>query len=66
MLTIARAYSMILNFKSMFYAVIFRYPSVSLLEPDWARADADADDVDFQLPEHLRSTGQDNGEEVMQ
>ncbi|BAN99788.1 hypothetical protein E05_50220 [Plautia stali symbiont] len=39
--------------------------AVSALVPDWAKADADADDADFQLPEHLRSTGQDNVEEVV-
>ncbi|MDR5615366.1 MAG: hypothetical protein RAM38_14480, partial [Arsenophonus sp.] len=39
--------------------------AVSELVPDWAKADADADDADFQLPEHLRSTGQDNVEEVV-
>ncbi|BGI52595.1 MAG: DUF3102 domain-containing protein [Candidatus Hamiltonella defensa (Ceratovacuna japonica)] len=38
--------------------------AVSELVPDWAKADADADDADFQLPEHLRGTGQDNGEEA--
>ncbi|WP_334470168.1 DUF3102 domain-containing protein [Arsenophonus sp. PmNCSU2021_1] len=39
--------------------------AVSALVPDWAKADADADDADFQLPEHLRGTGQDNGEEAV-
>ncbi|MGX8941957.1 DUF3102 domain-containing protein [Symbiopectobacterium sp. Eva_TO] len=39
--------------------------AVSALVPDWAKADADADDADFQLPEHLRGTGQDNVEEVV-
>ncbi|BAN95448.1 hypothetical protein E05_06820 [Plautia stali symbiont] len=32
--------------------------------PDWVNADAEAEDADFQLPEHLRGTGQDSGEEV--
>ncbi len=52
----------------MCYVVIFRYPThaVSALVPDWTKADADADDADFQLPEHLRGTGQDNVEEVVQ
>ncbi|PAV03356.1 hypothetical protein CBG25_08090 [Arsenophonus sp. ENCA] len=40
--------------------------AVSELVPDWAKADADVDDADFQLPEHLRGTGEDNGEEVVQ
>ncbi|WP_334467735.1 DUF3102 domain-containing protein [Arsenophonus sp. PmNCSU2021_1] len=40
--------------------------AVSALVPDWTKADADADDADFQLPEHLRGTGQDNVEEVVQ
>ncbi|MDR5611047.1 MULTISPECIES: DUF3102 domain-containing protein [unclassified Arsenophonus] len=33
--------------------------------PDWVKDDADAEDADFQLPEHLRGTGQDSGEEVV-
>ncbi|HGJ5884574.1 MAG TPA: hypothetical protein ACHBY7_15890, partial [Arsenophonus sp.] len=35
--------------------------AVSEAVPDWVKADAE--DADFQLPEHLRGTGQDSGEE---
>ncbi|HGJ5866387.1 MAG TPA: hypothetical protein ACHBZ9_05010, partial [Arsenophonus nasoniae] len=37
--------------------------AVSEAVPDWVKADAE--DADFQLPEHLRGTGQDSGEEVV-
>ncbi|RXK34506.1 hypothetical protein BBD39_03590 [Arsenophonus endosymbiont of Bemisia tabaci Asia II 3] len=33
--------------------------------PDWVKVDAEAEDADLQLPEHLRGTGQDNREEVV-
>nr|CBA75524.1 phage transcriptional regulator [Arsenophonus nasoniae] len=39
------------------------YHAVSEAVPDWVKADAEAEDADFQLPEHLRGTGQDSGEE---
>jgi hypothetical protein len=40
--------------------------AVSEVIPDWVKDDSDAEDADFQLPEHLRGTGGDNGEEVVQ
>ncbi|WGM00983.1 DUF3102 domain-containing protein [Arsenophonus nasoniae] len=39
------------------------YHAVSEAVPDWVKADDKAEDADFQLPEHLRGTGQDNSEE---
>ncbi|HGJ5864727.1 MAG TPA: hypothetical protein ACHBX2_11440, partial [Arsenophonus nasoniae] len=41
------------------------YHAVSEAVPDWVKADDEAEDADFQLPEHLRSSGQDSGEEVV-
>ncbi|MGL9774244.1 MAG: hypothetical protein ACR5LG_10800 [Sodalis sp. (in: enterobacteria)] len=39
--------------------------AVSETVPDWVKDDNDAEDADFQLPEHLRGTGEDNGEEAV-
>ncbi|MEN3257972.1 DUF3102 domain-containing protein [Sodalis endosymbiont of Spalangia cameroni] len=39
--------------------------AVSEAAPDWVKADAEAEDADFQLPEHLRGTGQDSDEEAV-
>ncbi len=42
------------------FALPHHAPSESV--PDWVKNDAE--DADFELPEHLRGTGQDSGEEV--